>query len=105
MAESEQNMERQAILQYVVGILQEITADWDVGEITIETCLGNLGLESISLVYLIAEIQQHYNLQDALFKRLRADEVNITLMRVGDIVDLVSELASPSKVGAQGRSL
>jgi acyl carrier protein len=105
MEDGERSMEREAILQYVVGILREITADWDVGEITAETCLGNLGLESISLVYLIAEIQQHYDLRDLLFKRLRAAEVNITLLRVADIVDLVSELASPSKVGAEGRSL
>lgn len=105
MTDGEQSMEREAILQYVVGILREITADWDVEEINADTGLGNLGLESISLVYLIAEIQQHYNLQDLLFKRLRAAEVNITLLRVGDIVDLVSELASPSRVGAQGRIL
>jgi acyl carrier protein len=105
MEDGERRMEREAILQYVVGILREITADWDVGEITAETCLGNLGLESISLVYLIAEIQQHYDLRDLLFKRLRAVEMNITLLRVADIVDLVSELASPSKVGAQERSL
>jgi acyl carrier protein len=105
MEDGERSMEREAILQYVVGILREITTDWDVGEITAETCLGNLGLESISLVYLIAEIQQHYDLRDLLFKRLRAAEVNITLLRVADIVDLVNELASPSKVGAEGRSL
>ena len=36
------------------------------------TSLGQLGLESINLVYFVAEVQQHYDLRDALFNQLRA---------------------------------
>ncbi|NTU64774.1 MAG: acyl carrier protein, partial [Chloroflexi bacterium] len=83
----------QPILEYVTQILREITADWDVGEITADTRLGHLGLESINLVYFIAEMQQHYGLRDGLFHRLRADATRLTDRRVGDIVDMVQDIS------------
>lgn len=85
-------MTDQRIADFVGGILSEITQDWDVGEINPGTRLGDLGVESIALVYLLAEIQQHYGLEDALFERLRREGLNVVELRVGQLVAMVREL-------------
>jgi acyl carrier protein len=92
MATSKSALPAQTILQYVTEILREITADWDVGEISAASSLGQLGLESINLVYFIAEVQQHYDLRDALFNQLRADQTLLVDRSVGDIVDMVQAI-------------
>lgn len=80
------------VLAYMIGVLQEITADWDVGEITADSRLATLNLESINLVYLIAELQQKYDLGQQLFLRIRAADRPLADLRVVDVVDLVLEL-------------
>jgi hypothetical protein len=102
MIDQYQSVERGAILRHVIEILTDITADWDIVEISSKTCLGDLGLESISLVYLIAEIQQYYNLQDLLFKKLRTAEIKVTDLQVADLVDFISELLATPSVGGGG---
>jgi hypothetical protein len=92
MRDKQKNVERDAILRYVIQMLEEITADWDVGEIAEGTRLGHLGLESINLVYLIAEIQQYYDLQDLLFRKLMALGIQINDLRVADLVEAVESL-------------
>jgi acyl carrier protein len=103
MLEQQQGVERQDILAYIIEILTEITADWDVGEISSETQLGNLGLESISLVYLIGEVQHYYHLQDLLFEKLRTAGKKIADLRVTDVVDYVSDILTTLSVGPGGR--
>jgi hypothetical protein len=103
MAGQNQSVERHAVFHYITEILAEITEDWDVGEISLETRLGDLGVESISLVYLIGEMQQYYNLQDLLFQRLRAAAIRITDLYVADIVDFVCELLTTRAVSVGGR--
>jgi hypothetical protein len=83
-----------ALLRYVTEILSEITQDWDVGEIVPSSRLGDLVLESISLVYLFGELQQTYQLGDALFSRLRRDKVQLNDLLVADVVQLVAEALS-----------
>jgi len=57
----------------------------------------DLGLESISLVYLISELQQHFGLEDALFRKMRDEDLLLKNMTVDDIVRSVVELgARPS---------
>lgn len=102
VVEHVRSVERSDVLDYVLGILNEITADWDIGEIGPETQLGSLGLESISLVYLIGEIQRHYDLHDQLFERLRTAKTNIADQRVADVVDLVSEMIASQSTRAGG---
>ena len=92
----------QSILDYVTQILREITADWDIGEITADTRLGQLGLESINLVYFIAEVQQHYDLRDWLFNRLRADATMLTDRRVGEVADLVHDIILSQRTMTKG---
>ena len=56
----------------VVGVLTELTADLDDPvEVGPSSRLNGLGLESISIVYLIAEVQQVFGLGDALVQALR----------------------------------
>ena len=80
------------VREHVIGILQEITADWDVGEISTESRLATLNLESINFVYFIAELQQKYALQQQLFTRIRAADRPIADLRVGDVVNFVLEI-------------
>ena len=103
MPEQQKRVEQQDILAYLTKILTEITAEWDVSEISPETRLDSLGLESISLVYLIGEVQQHYNLQNVLFEKLRAAAIMITDLRVADVVDMVCEILAVPTVAAGGQ--
>ena len=80
------------VLAQVIGILQEITADWDVGEISADSQLATLNLESINFVYFIAELQQKYALQQQLFTRIREADRPLGDLRVGDVVDFVHEV-------------
>ena len=80
------------VLEHVIAILREITVDWDVGEISTESRLAALNLESINLVYFIAELQQKYALKQQLFTRIRAADRPIADLRVGDVVDVVLEM-------------
>lgn len=83
-------------------ILTDVTEDWDVGEITVDTRLIDLGMESISLVYLIAELQQSYGLGNELFRKMRAEGLLLKEMTVGDVLISVSDLV---KVGGLGEKV
>ena len=54
----------------------------------------DLGLESISLVYLISELQQHFGLEDGLFRKMRDENLLLKNMTVDDIVRSVVELGT-----------
>jgi acyl carrier protein len=81
-----------AVLAHVIRVLEEITDDWDVGRISADTRLSALNLESINLVYFIAELQQEYGLQQQLFTRIRSTDRSLGDLRVADIVDFVHEI-------------
>jgi len=80
------------VLAHVISILEEITAEWDVGEISANTELATLNLESISFVYFIAELQQKYLLRQRLLTRIRSVHPPLADWRVADLVDLVQEI-------------
>lgn len=83
-------IERGQVVKTVTGMLEEITADWDIGPIVEDTCLGNLGLESINLVYLIAELQKEYGLQNLLFQKMIAANIHVNDLKVTDLVDFIT---------------
>lgn len=83
---------RGEVLAHVLAILEEITADWDVGKISADSRLADLNLESINLVYLIAELQQKYELQQQLFTRIRSAGRPLAELRVADIAEFVQEI-------------
>jgi aryl carrier-like protein len=60
-----------AVAVFVGEVLDELTEDLDAGAVGPDDVLGDLGLESISLVYLIAEVQQRFQLGDRLLDSLR----------------------------------
>ena len=73
-------------------LLSDINEDWEGEEVAPTTRLVDLGLESISLVYLVAELQQMYSLGDRLFRKMREDGTLLKDMTVGNIVDLLGGL-------------
>ena len=82
----------------MIGILKEITDDWDVGEISAESQLGALNLESINFVYFIAELQQKYRLQQQLLARIGSTDGPVADLRIADVVDFVQEIRSARQV-------
>ena len=82
------------------SVLQEILEDIFEGldeeglEFPAESKLIDLGLESISLIYLISELQQHYGIGDLLFRRLREEELMMKDMSIGEIINSVVTLAN-----------
>jgi hypothetical protein len=77
----------------VLEILTEISADLDLPPIAPETVLGELGLESISLVYLIAEVQQELGLGERLLHALRTmPEVGVRELTVDEFAALATSV-------------
>lgn len=76
----------------MMEILGDIAEDWDATDVSLDTRLIDLGIESISLVYLIAEMQQHYGLNDRLFRKMRAEGSLLKDMTVGAILRSIEEL-------------
>lgn len=81
------------IFQTVKDILEDVAEDWDVDDITPDTRLVDLGMESISLVYLVAELQQHYELGDKLFAKMRAEGTLLKDMSVNDVLTSIHTLS------------
>src|SRR5262245_19130273 len=89
----------QQVFSSLKELLKDINQDWESETITLETRLVDLGLESISLVYLIAELQQMYRLGDLLFRKMRSEGSLLKDMTVGDILkSLTALIASNRKV-------
>lgn len=80
------------VLAHVLGILEDIASDWDVGKISADSRLAELNLESINLVYFIAELQQKYGLQQHLFTRIRSAGRPLAELRVTDIAKFIQEI-------------
>lgn len=85
----------QATLDEIFADLAEDLGAEDIA-LTPEVKIIDLGIESISLVYLVSELQQHFGLGNRLFDKLRGEQRLLKDMSVDDIVRSVVEL------GAQG---
>lgn len=82
-----------AVLQEIFSDLSD-DLDLDGEALAADTKILELGMESISLVYLISELQQHYGLEDALFRKMRDENLLLRNMTVDDIVRSVVELGA-----------
>jgi hypothetical protein len=80
-----------SIADFVLEILHELTQDWTDLDLTEGCRLGDLGLESIALVYLIAEVQQQYGLGGRLLRGLRDAKVDVRAMSVGDFAAFAAD--------------
>lgn len=75
-------------------IFEDLGEDLDLGDVVLaaDTKLLDLGLESISLVYLVSELQQHYGLGDKLFRHMRESGALIRDLSVGELQEMVVTL-------------
>lgn len=83
-------------------ILEDLSEDLDTDgtDFDADTRLIDLGLESISLIYLISELQQHFGLGEQLFQKLRREERLLRDMTVGDILGAVVAVGEDNRKGA-----
>jgi Phosphopantetheine attachment site len=89
------------VCQFIIGLLDEIVAEWDHEPIGPTTELGSLGIESINLVYLLAEVQHEYGLGDRLLNALRTEQIDVRGLRVGELSELVVALLAPDPAEVQ----
>lgn len=89
-----------SVLQEIFEDLED-DLDMDGGELSADAKLIELGMESISLVYLISELQQNYGLGDALFRKLRDEDRLLKDMTVADILNSLVEVGKTASA-AQG---
>src|SRR5580698_4982644 len=82
---------REAVASHVLEILRSLVQDEDATPITLETCLGDTGLDSVCGACLIGDIQQSYGLRDALYTALVKPSVPVLTLRVSQFVDCVYE--------------
>jgi hypothetical protein len=93
------------VLTFVTEILDELTEDLDVGGVAPEDLLGDLGLESISLVYLIAEVQQEFDLGDRLLDSLRwHPPTDVRGLTVGEFAQRTEQVLTADIPLAPGRA-
>ena len=90
------------VLDLVLEILREVTEDLDTAPVTPGLPLGSLGLESISLVYLIAEVQQAFGLGDGLLRALRTDPpVDVRALTIEEFAGLAQGVQPGVQAGVQ----
>ena len=93
------------VLAFVTEILDELTEDLDLGEVEPEDVLGDLGLESISLVYLIAEVQQEFDLEDRLLESLRwHPPTDVRALTVAQFAERAEQVLAATAPVAPGRA-
>ncbi len=83
---------------FIIDLLDELTAEWNSVRIEPGSGLGELGLESISLVYLLAEVQLEYGLNDALFGALRSEEHDVKEMTVAELASVADGLVAHERM-------
>jgi len=82
---------REDVANHLLEMLRTLTQDVDIDPITLQTCLGDTGLDSVCVAYLIGEIQQQYALRDCVYRALVKTNTPILTLRVSEIVDCVCE--------------
>jgi len=84
-----ESVSESSVVRAVIGRFAELMADTDVASITRETRLGDLGVPSIQLVEVLAELQDRFGLEDRLFTAFLSDPGPLHERSVDDIVRLV----------------
>ncbi len=80
----------------VIGIIDEVTRDWETGfngSVTVDTTLvEDLGFESIDMVQLVTAIEQRFNRRDLPFEQLMMEDGRYKSdFTVGEIVSFLDE--------------
>lgn len=86
--------DRATIQRELVGVLSDMTADWDTsaGPIGDETKLiADLGFESIDVVHLVVAIEEKFLRRDLPFQELlMADGQYVDELTVAQVVDFIA---------------
>lgn len=104
MSEQIAGLDKESILKRMVGILEEMTSDWDTdleSPMSADTKLvSELGFESIDVVQLIVEIEESFKCRDLPFEDLlMADGRYVDELAIGNAVDFLH-----SHLGAEARA-
>jgi acyl carrier protein len=88
--------DRETILRELIGILEDMTGDWEVsydGGIGPDTRLiADLGLESIDVVQLVVAIEEHFGRRDLPFGELLMEDGRyVDDLRIGDAADFLAK--------------
>lgn len=83
---------RDEILTEIVGILKDMTVDWEIaidGEVGLDTnIIGDLEFVSVDIIQLIVAIEGHFKRRDLAFdKLLMRDGAYVDALYVRDVVD------------------
>lgn len=100
-------LNKETIFHDLVGILKNMTSDWDTGyegAITAATrVIGDLGFESIDVVQLVVAIEEHYQRRNLPFERLLMEDGHyVDELTVGKVVDFLAENLNNSGTAGQG---
>jgi len=87
-------MDKEIILKDLIGILREMTSNWDrgfVGDIGPNTRLiADLGMESIQVVHLVLAVEKHFQRQGLPFQKLFLSEGgDVTRLTVTDLAEFL----------------
>jgi acyl carrier protein len=107
MSQPLDSLNRETILHGLIGLLENMTSDWDTdfeGGITADTRLiGDLGFESIDVVQLVVAIEEHYQRRNLPLERLLMEDGHyVDELKVGKIADFLAEHLNGSPETAQG---
>ncbi len=103
-AQSAAGTDRKPILKEVIGILEDMTSDWDLefsGGIGPDTRLiGDLAFESIDMVQLVVAIEERFKRRDLpIEKLLMEDGRYVDDLRVGDVAGFLEEHLGAAECG------
>lgn len=84
------------ILATLKEIFEDLADDLDIEEVDLDPnrSILDLGMESISIVYLVSELQQHFGLGNKLFDDLRANDKLLKDMTLDDVIKTVIKVST-----------
>jgi acyl carrier protein len=82
-------------LEFVLATIRALTVDVDVDQVSAGTVLRTLGVRSIVLINAIAEIQEHFGLENRLLEHILGGTVPLDLHTIGDLASLVVATSAP----------
>lgn len=83
------------VLSTLREIFEDLADDLELDEVDLDPAKNilDLGMESISIVYLVSELQQHYGLGNKLFDDVRAADKLLKDMTLDDVINAVLKVA------------
>ena len=88
--------DRTSILKAILGIVENMTSDWDTGYAGAPgpdtRLIADLSFESVDIVQLVVAIEQHFDRRDLPFEELlMADGRYVDEVQIGDVVSFLEK--------------